>query len=374
MTGSWGLTLPLPGVPLAVQAELVRALPDWGYTDAWSSETAGADAFTPLALAAAWEPRLYLGTAIVPVFTRGPALIAQSAASLAALAPGRFSLGLGASSAVIVEQWNGIAFDQPYRRTRDVLRFVSRALSGEKVSADFDTFTVSGFRLEQPLAMPVPILLAALRPQMLALAGREADGAILNWLAATDVDRCRTAIGNPASRVVARIFVCPTEDADHARTLGRRLIATYLNVPAYAEFHQWLGRGPRLERMWQLWKNGDRAAAAQAVPDDVVDELVLHGSPRSCRDQVLRYVEVGVQIPVLAVLPSAETADPAGLAAVLAGLGPASLAQFPDEAASEAMLVDGGAADGGAAGGGAADGGAAGGGAAGGGEAAGERR
>ena len=340
MTGSWGLTVPLPGLDLAEHAELLRALPDWGYTDAWSSETAGADAFTPLALAAVAEPRLYLGTAIVPVFTRGPALIAQSAASLAALAPGRFSLGLGASSPAIVEQWNGIDFDQPYRRTRDVLRFVSRALTGEKVSANFDTFTVSGFRLEQPPAMPVPILLAALRPQMLALAGREANGAILNWLAATDVGRCVTAIGNPASRIVARVFVCPTSDADHARTLGRRLIAAYLSVPAYAEFHRWLGRGPRLERVWQLWEDGDRAGAAQAVPDDVVDELVLHGSPRSCRDQVLRYVEAGVQVPVLALLPSPETADPAGLAAVLAELGPNGLVQSPDAAESAAAAAD----------------------------------
>ncbi|HEX8306521.1 MAG TPA: LLM class F420-dependent oxidoreductase [Jatrophihabitans sp.] len=347
MTGSWGLTVPLPGLDLPAQAELMRSLPGWGYTDVWSSETAGADAFTPLAVAALAEPRLYLGTAIVPVFTRGPALIAQSAAGLAALAPGRFSLGLGASSPAIVEQWNGIGFDQPYRRTRDVLRFVNRALAGEKVSANFDTFTVSGFRLEQPPPLPVPILLAALRPQMLALAGREAHGAILNWLAATDVGRCVAAIGNPASRIVARIFVCPTEDADYARTLGRRLLATYLNVPAYAEFHRWLGRGPRLEQVWQLWEDGDRAAAARAVPDDVVDELVLHGSPLSCRDQVLRYVEAGVQIPVLAVLPSPETADPAGLAAVLAELGPAGLAQSPDDAAESAAVAgEGGGAEG----------------------------
>jgi probable F420-dependent oxidoreductase len=320
---SWGLTVPLAGVPLPAHPELLRALPGWGYTDAWSSETAGADAFTPLTVAAVTEPRLRLGTAIVPVFTRGPALIAQSAAALAALAPGRFSLGLGASSPAIVEQWNGIAFDQPYRRTRDVLRFVRRALDGEKVSGSFDTFAVSGFRLEEPPAERVPILLAALRPQMLALAGREADGAILNWLAAADVGRCLQAVGNPDSSIVARIFVCPTEDAEHARTLGRRLIAAYLSVPAYAEFHRWLGRGPQQESMWQLWQQGERKAAVQAVPDDVVDALVLHGSPRSCREQVQAYVRAGVQTPVLAVLPTPEVTDSASLAAVLSALGPA---------------------------------------------------
>ena len=197
---SLGLTVPQTGLGLAEHAELLRALPDLGYTDVWSAEASGADAFTPLALAAAWQPALNLGTAIVPVFTRGPALIAQSAASLAAAAPGRFSLGLGASSPTIVERWNGIGYDRPYLRTRDVLRFVRAALAGELVDGEFDTFTIGRFRLEQPPAEPVPVLLAGLRPQMLALAGREADGAILNWLAAKDVPKCLAAVGNPASR------------------------------------------------------------------------------------------------------------------------------------------------------------------------------
>src|SRR5579875_568093 len=122
MADRWGLTVPLPGVALRDHADIVRALPDLGYTDLWSAETNGTDAFTPLALASAWEPTLRLGTAIVPVFTRGPALIAMSAASLAAAAPGRFVLGLGASSPVIVGNWNGIPFEQPYERSRDVLR------------------------------------------------------------------------------------------------------------------------------------------------------------------------------------------------------------------------------------------------------------
>jgi alkanesulfonate monooxygenase SsuD/methylene tetrahydromethanopterin reductase-like flavin-dependent oxidoreductase (luciferase family) len=158
----------------------------------------------------------------------------------------------------------------------------------------------------------------------LALAGREADGAILNWLAASDVARCVAAVGNPASRIVARIFVCPTEDAAHARAVGRRLIAAYLSVPAYAEFHRWLGRGPELERMWQHWAAGERAAAVAAVPESVIDELVLHGSPSQCREGVQRYVEAGVQTPVIALLPSPETATADGLATALAGLGQAA--------------------------------------------------
>ena len=319
---SWGLTIPQNGVPLADHADLVRALPGFGYTDVWSSEVAGADAFTPLTLASVWEPSLRLGTAIVPAYTRGPALIAMSAATLAGLAPGRFVLGLGASSPAIVHDWNGIPLEEPFRRTRDVLRFVRTALAGERVDGKFDTFEVSRFKLENPPAQAPPILLAALRPQMLRLAGREADGAILNWLASYDVARCVEAIGNPDADVVARVFVCPTDDVEYARNVGRWLIATYVTVPVYAAFHDWLGRADALREMHEKWAARDRAGAAAAVPNDVIDALVVHGTPEDCRDQVRAYADAGVKTPVLAVLPTPEFTDPAALVDVVRRIGP----------------------------------------------------
>ncbi|MFN2517978.1 MAG: LLM class F420-dependent oxidoreductase [Jatrophihabitantaceae bacterium] len=317
----WGLTIPLIGVPLAAHADLIRALPGFGYTDVWSAETAGTDAFTPLALASTWEPTMRLGTAIVPVFTRGPALIAMSAATMAAAAPGRFVLGLGASSPVIVGNWNGIDFDRPYHRSRDTLRVVKAALAGERVNGTFDTFTIKRFKLEQAPAVPPPVLLAALRPQMLRLAGTEADGAILNWLTSSDVARCVESINNDRADVVARIFVCPSEDADYARDLGRTLISTYLTVPAYAAFHDWLGRGAALAPMHAAWRAGDRTGAAASIPDEVVDALVLHGTPESCRSQVQAYAAAGVKTPVIALLPTPEASDAASWSDILRRLG-----------------------------------------------------
>ncbi|HEY2271141.1 MAG TPA: LLM class F420-dependent oxidoreductase [Jatrophihabitantaceae bacterium] len=299
----WGLTVPQLGLPLLDHEALVRQLPQWGYTDLWSAETAGTDAFVPLALAATWEPTLRLGTAIVPVFTRGPALIAMSAATMAATAPGRFVLGLGASSPAIVGNWNGFDFTEPYRKTRDVLRIVKQALAGERVDGNFDTVTIKRFKLEQPPVDPPPVMLAALRPQMLRLAGREADGAILNWLASYDVAQCLDAIGEPTD-TVARIFVCPTEQTEYARTLGRRLISSYLTVPAYAAFHDWLGRGDALRPMHEAWAAGDRTGASAAIPDEVVDDLVLHGSPESVRAQVQAYADAGLGTPMIALLPT----------------------------------------------------------------------
>jgi probable F420-dependent oxidoreductase len=321
-TRRWGFTIPQVGLPLPAHADLVRVLADSGYTDAWSAETAGADAFTPLALTSVWAPTLRLGTAIVPVYTRGPALIAMSAATLAAAAPGRFVLGIGASSPVIVSNWNGIAFDEPYRRSRDVLRAVKPALAGERVDGEFDSFTVRRFKLETKPEQPPPLFLAALRPQMLRLAGREADGAILNWLGVDDVSTCVAEVGAADAEIVARIFVCPSADAEYARNLGRLLISTYLTVPAYAAFHDWLGRGELLAAMHEAWAAGDRAAAAAAIPDVVVDDLVVHGTPEQCRERVAAYQEAGIDTPVIAMLPTPELSDPATMHDVVRRLGP----------------------------------------------------
>ena len=144
----WGITLPLPGTGLAGQREIVTELAGLGYTDAWSAELNGIDAFTPLALASQWAAELRLGTAIASIYTRGPAMLAMTAATIAGLAPGRFVLGIGTSTPVVVQQWNDIEFAQPYQRSRDMLRFLRRALAGEKVTEQYETFSVAGFRLE----------------------------------------------------------------------------------------------------------------------------------------------------------------------------------------------------------------------------------
>lgn len=302
MSARWGLTIPLTGMSLPEHREIVGELADLGYTDAWSAETNGADAFTPLALASQWAPELRLGPAIVPVYTRGPGLLAQQAATLAELAPGRFVLGIGTSSQTIVERWNGIPFDEPYKRVRDTLRFLRRALAGEKVTAEYDTFAVKGFKLDLVPAVPPPIVLAALRPGMLRLAAREADGAITNWLAPHDVRTVRAELGQ-GPELLARIFVCPTEDADEARRIGRWMIAAYMTVPVYAAFHDWLGRGEALKPMRKAWAAGDRKGALDVIPDEVVDDLIVHGSPERCRERVQEYVDNGLSTPILALVP-----------------------------------------------------------------------
>ncbi|HZP27984.1 MAG TPA: LLM class flavin-dependent oxidoreductase, partial [Acidimicrobiia bacterium] len=119
------------------------------------------------------------------------------------------------------------------------------------------------------------------------------DGAIINWLSAEDVRKVVPHVGE-GKEIVARIFVLPVEDREAVRTVATRSIAAYLNVPVYAAFHEWLGRGDALAPMWAAWRAGDRAAATEAIPDEVVDQLIVHGSPADCRAQLARYAENGV--------------------------------------------------------------------------------
>jgi probable F420-dependent oxidoreductase len=301
----WGMTIPFYDRSLADSRDLIAELPGLGYTDAWSAEVNGVDGFVPLAMAAEWAPGVRLGSAIVPVSTRGPGLLAMSAATLADLAPGRFVLGIGASSPAIVERWNAGEFVKPFARTRDTLRFLKKALAGEKVTEKYETFEIKGFKLERAPKVSPKIVLAALRPRMLRLAAEEADGAITNWLSPQDVPKVRAEIG-PDTELIARLFVCVSTDTEKVRELGRWMLASYLTVPVYAAFHDWLGRGEVLRPMHEAWAAGDRQAALKAIPDEVVDELIVHGDAATCRARIQEYVDNGLNTPVLAPIPGGE--------------------------------------------------------------------
>ena len=230
----------------------------------------------------------------------------MTAATIADLAPGRFVLGVGTSTPTVVKEWNDIEFAKPYQRSRDMLRFLRRALAGERVTEQYETFSVTGFRLENAPAEPPGLALAALRPQMIQLGATESDGVITNWLAPHDVPQVRATAG-PDTELIARIFVCPTADATVARAIGRRLAAAYLTVPAYAAFHVWLGREELLRPVLAAWNSGDRKGALAAVSDQLVDDLVVHGPVEACRERVAEYQAAGLDTPVIAVIPAPDT-------------------------------------------------------------------
>ncbi|MBI2912763.1 MAG: LLM class F420-dependent oxidoreductase [Chloroflexi bacterium] len=315
MVERWGFTFPLEGVLLPAHREVLLEAERLGYTDAWTFEINGADAFVPLALAAAWTERLRLGTAIANIYTRTPTLLAMEAAALAEAAPGRFCLGIGTSSPAIVEKWNGVPLRRPLRRMRETVAFLRQAFAGEKISTSGGSFEVDGFRLAKTPGQPPPVFVAALREKMLALAGSLADGVLINWLSPQDVAKV-VAVAREAARqagrdpqaleVACRIFVLPPVPDDVARMMGRWAIAAYLNTPVYSAFHAWLGRGETLGPMWEAWQAGDRRAALEAVPDRVVEDLFVMGDKRERLHKIEEYCRHGVTLPILNFAPGSQ--------------------------------------------------------------------
>lgn len=288
----WGLTLPLPGLTLAAHEEFVKRAEAAGYTDFWSGETNGPDGFTPLALSAAWTERARLGTGIVGVFQRGPALLAQEAAALASASDGRFVLGIGSSSDRIVEGWNGIPFERPLAKVRETLDFLDAALAGER--------TASGFKLESAPAQPVPVVLAALRGKMLELAVERASGAFTNFLPLSGLPKVSAQLESAPENfeLLCRFFCLPGE-REAVEPLARFMFSSYITVPVYAAFYRWLGYGEQIEPMISAWEAGDRQAAAAAAPWELIEEMFIFGTPAEMKERIDSFVTGGITLPIL---------------------------------------------------------------------------
>jgi probable F420-dependent oxidoreductase len=292
------MTIPFTGVPLSELGPLVRRIEDAGYESVWSAESTEFDGFTPLVVAAEHSNRLRLVTGIVNVFTRGPALLAQTAASLADVSGGRFVLGLGASSNVIVEQWNGIPFRRPLVKVTETIDYLRTVLAGERGPG--------GFKLPSPPAEPIPIVLAALRERMLRLAAEKADGVFANFLPLGNVDKVVSTFGRPDKEVACRFFSIHGPE-DEALVTAKRTFVAYATVPVYAEFFRWLGRGDEIEPVVEAWNAGDRKRALELAPEGLVREIFLLGPVEAQRERLAEFASAGIDTAVLALsCPPAE--------------------------------------------------------------------
>jgi len=291
-TPRWGLTLPLPMLSLADHGEHVRRTETAGYTDLWSGETQGPDGFTPLALAAAQTERVRLGTGVVGVFTRGPALLAQQAAALADASGGRFALGIGASSDRIVEGWNRMPFERPLTKMSETVDFLREVLAGGRADG--------GFKLERAPAEPVPIIVAALRGKMLALAVEKGDGAFTNFLPLGGLPKVTDALaGAPEGFELLCRFFCLPGRREEVEPLARWMFASYATVPVYEAFFRWLGYGERIDDMVAAWKRKDRDAATAAAPWELIEDIFIFGEPAEMKERLAQYIEGGITLPVL---------------------------------------------------------------------------
>jgi 5,10-methylenetetrahydromethanopterin reductase len=280
-----------------------------GYDSAWVAEGHGGDQFAVLAAIAATTTRIRLGTGISSVFVRSAPTIAMAAATLDALAPGRFILGLGSSHRVQVEGEHGLAYAKPLTRLRETVAIVRDLLRDGKVSHSGETVQIGGFDLWfAPARRAVPIYLSAVFPKMLALAGEIADGVLLTRSTLATAARVREALAAGARRasrdpgaVVATLLPAAIGDSKGAALAALRPgLAFYAGFfPRYNRMMAEHGFAEEAGAIAAAWAKGDRAAAERAVSDALIDATSIAGTPAECRARIEAYRQSGIDLPIL---------------------------------------------------------------------------
>ncbi|MFB6353127.1 MAG: TIGR04024 family LLM class F420-dependent oxidoreductase [Halobacteriales archaeon] len=327
------VTLPVASQPaLDDYADLAGRAEALGYDRVWLPETWGRDAVTVLAAIAERTTSVGLGASILPVYSRTPALVGQTAATLQELAEGRFRLGVGPSGPVVVEGWHGVGYDRPLRRTREAIEVVKAVVRGEEVDYRGELFDLAGFRLrfDPPTPAP-PVDAAGMGPKAVELAGRFADG----WHALMFTpDGLRERLGDfrrgvelggrdrSAQRVTLAVPCCALEDGDRARRLVRAHLAFYVGGMGtyYREALARQGHEELANDVAAKWGSGDREAAAAAIPGDLLDSLGAAGTPEQAREQLARFGSLDGVDAVSVSFPRG--ADPDDMAATLEALAP----------------------------------------------------
>ncbi|MBX0321503.1 TIGR04024 family LLM class F420-dependent oxidoreductase [Halomicroarcula sp. F13] len=315
-------------LPVAAQpsvdtlVEMSQLAEDAGYERVWLPETWGRDAVTTLTSIAERTDDVGIGTSVMNVYSRSPALIGQTAVTLQEVSDGRLRMGVGPSGPIVVEGWHGVDFERPLRRTRETIDVVKQVLSGETVDYDGDVFQLSGFRLRCDPPDPVPPVDAGgLGPKSVELAGRFADGwhALLMTRAGLE-DRLDdfergTDLGDrnrEDQRVTLSLPCCALDDRERARDLTRQHVAFYVGGMGtyYRDALARQGYEDTAYEVAEKWASGEQDAATDAIGDDLLDAIAVAGTPSECREQIERFESVdGVDALNVSFPRAADRAD-----------------------------------------------------------------
>jgi probable F420-dependent oxidoreductase len=285
-----------------------------GYRSFWTAETTGPEAFSLLGAVGTAAPGLDLGTGVLALQLRTPMVVAMAGATLQALRPEReVLLGIGISSPVVTQRWHGVPYgDRPVARVREYVALLRACLSNEKVDFAGDFYQVKGFRLGVRSGDRVPkIVIAALNPAMLCLAGEVADGVLLNYLPAShvpwSVEQVRkggaaraSQAGSCAVYAYVHAGVC---ERDEGIELARRDLYSYAVVDSYARNFERAGFAHEVAEIQERFAAGDREGAMGAVSDRMVDAIDVMGDADVAHATMQAYVDAGVEVPILMPLP-----------------------------------------------------------------------
>ena len=290
--------------------ELAKLAEDRGFESVWLPEGAGGEALTQFSAFACSTSRITLATGILPIYHRTPTLLAMGAGSVDAISGGRFILGLGVVHRYPVEGGHGIPFDRPMTRMRETVHIVRALLTGEPVTYDGKVYKPRDSKLGfNPVRRDLPIYLAALRPQMVEMAGEIADGVLLNWATPKYLEQAMGHLRRGAEKagrdpstidVACYVRTAVVDDVEAAKPWLRQRIAYYFTMDYYVRYFEQRGFQGEAAAISAALAGGDHEAAAAAVTDAMLDELAVVGSAEECREKIDSLRGSGLQIPVVA--------------------------------------------------------------------------
>lgn len=307
------MTLPAASGLVSDSIALAQRLESLGYDDIWLADAGGLDALTLTPMLLEKTQRMRIGIAVVPVYTRTPAVLASTFSVIGQAYPGRFAPGLGTSSHTIIENWHGLSFEKPLTRIRETVALLRTMLAGEKTNFIGKTLKSKGY-VQMPSDPPVPIYLAALRPNMIETAAEIADGVILNLFPREALPKIMQHIRigaeragkDPASvEVLSRHNIAVTDDKAKGREAFRRAYTAYYATPVYNQFLAWAGFEDVAAEIREGWAAKDRERTAAALSDEMVDKIALIGSREEVQELMRGYAAGGIHTNIVAT-PLAE--------------------------------------------------------------------
>lgn len=299
------LHLPVAAQPtvqtLVAQTQHAESL---GYDHAWLPETWGRDAVTALSLMASQTDEIGVGSSIMNVYSRSPAILGQTAVTLQEVSDGRFRLGVGPSGPILIEGWHGEDFGNPLARTREAVEVIKLVTTGEEVEYDGKVFNLSGFRLrcQAPEPRP-PVDVAAMGPKAVELTGRFADGWHATMFSPSglrdrldDLERGADLGGRGVEdiRTVLSLTCCALEDGERARELAKAHACFYLGGMGtyYRDSLARQGYEDEAHEIAARWASGEREEAIAVVNEEMLDDFSAAGTPERARKELQKFTEI----------------------------------------------------------------------------------
>ncbi len=308
MTPTLAISPAFAGCTLEETLAISEEAAGWGYRSAWVDEVVGHDAFALLA-ALAIRTELDLGVAVVPVQTRAAFVLGRAALTIAELTGGRFSLGIGASSEVLVSRFAGLPYRKPLTHVREMALALKPILAGERSTFEGEMLAVHGFKYGLPSPTPVPLLLGSLNQKSLQLAGELGDGVCFNQMAPEHVPRMMAEVRKGAADagrtlpedypVVARLMTVVTDDAPAARQMLKHVFAPYAATAGYNRFFRGLGYTEVADGIAAASEAGDKAAMVDAYSDRMADDVLIIGDEDMVATRVREYLDAGLTVAAI---------------------------------------------------------------------------